>query len=65
METARGNQPGSSNMYGPLADFLDLARISFPQPPSLATPANPLPGLVAYQAQPILPAPASTVPSRS
>ena len=27
-----------------LADFLDPSGISFPEPPSLATPANPLPG---------------------
>ncbi len=49
-----------------LADFLDVARISFPEPPSLAAPANPLPGLVTgYQGQPVPPAPASTVPAGS
>jgi phospholipase C len=47
-----------------LEDFLDVARISFPEPPSLAAPANPLPGLVSgYQGQPVPPAPASTVPA--
>jgi hypothetical protein len=41
-----------------LADFLDVARIFFPEPPSLAAPANPLPGLVAgCQGQPVPPAP--------
>ncbi len=49
-----------------LADFLDPSVMSFAEPPDLAAPANPLPGLVqGYQGQPVPPAPASTVPTGS
>jgi phospholipase C len=41
-----------------LIDFLDTSRLSFPEPPSLAAPANPLPGLLkAYQGIPDPPPP--------
>ena len=37
-----------------LADFLDPSVMSFAEPPDLAAPANPLPGLVqGYQGQPV------------
>jgi phospholipase C len=49
-----------------LADFLDPAVMAFAEPPDLAAPANPLPGLVqGYQGQPVPPSPASTVPAGS
>ena len=42
------------------------AVMSFAEPPDLAAPANPLPGLVrGYQGQPVPPAPAATVPAGS
>jgi phospholipase C len=48
-----------------LMDFLDTSHMTFAEPPELAAPANPLPGLVqGYQGQPEPPSPASTVPSR-
>jgi phospholipase C len=48
-----------------LMDFLDTSHMTFGEPPELAAPANPLPGLVqGYQGQPEPPSPASTVPSR-
>jgi phospholipase C len=47
-----------------LADFLDPSVLSFPEPPDLAAPANPLPGLLqGYQGQPVPPPAASTVPA--
>jgi phospholipase C len=47
-----------------LMDFLDTSRMTFPEPPELAAPANPLPGLLqGYQGQPVPPSPASTVPT--
>jgi phospholipase C len=47
-----------------IADFLDMSKMTFPEPPTLATPANPAPGLLsAYQyGQPSPPAPKSTKP---
>jgi phospholipase C len=49
-----------------LTDFLDPAVMAFAEPPDLAAPANPLPGLVqGYQGQPMPPAPASTAPMGS
>jgi phospholipase C len=46
-----------------LADFLNPARMSFSEPPDLAAPANPLPGLVqGYQGQPAPPSPSATTP---
>src|SRR5271156_3032814 len=49
-----------------LADFLDPSVMSFAEPPELAAPANPGPGLVqGYQGQPVPPSPASTVPAPS
>jgi phospholipase C len=49
-----------------LADFLDPSVMAFAEPPDLAAPANPLPGLVqGYQGQPVPPTPASTVPTGS
>jgi phospholipase C len=49
-----------------LADFLDPSVMSFAEPPELAAPANPAPGLVrGYQGQPVPPSPASTVPAGS
>ena len=43
---------------------LDPSVMSFAEPPELAAPANPGPGLVqGYQGQPVPPAPASTVPA--
>jgi phospholipase C len=49
-----------------IADFLDTSQMSFPEPPALAAPANPEPGLVvAYQqGQPAPPGPAQTVPTK-
>jgi hypothetical protein len=48
-----------------LKDFLDTSEMTFAEPPELAAPANPLPGLVqGYQGQPVPPSPASTVPPR-
>ena len=47
-----------------LGDFLDTSVMSFADPPELAAPANPLPGLLqGYQGQPTPPSPASTAPS--
>jgi phospholipase C len=48
-----------------LADFLDTSQMSFPEPPDLAKPANPEPGLVqGYEnGQPLPPSPSQTVPS--
>ncbi len=49
-----------------LMDFLDTSVMTFAEPPELAAPANPLPGLEqGYQGQPVPPSPASTVPSGS
>jgi phospholipase C len=49
-----------------LADFLDTTAMTFPEPPELAAPANPLPGLIqGYQGQPVPPSPSSTVPPGS
>ena len=46
-----------------VADFLDMSHPTFAEPPSLATPANPVPGLVAgYQGQPSPPPPSATTP---
>jgi phospholipase C len=47
-----------------LADFLNPSVLSFPEPPTLAKPANPLPELfLGYKnGQPVPPAPAATVP---
>lgn len=47
-----------------IADFLDPTRPAFLEPPSLAKPANPLPGLVAgyERGQPAPPTPAQTRP---
>ena len=40
-----------------LGDFLDTSVMSFAEPPTLAAPANPVPGLVqGYQGQPVPPA---------
>ena len=37
-----------------LADFLDTSAMTFAEPPDLAAPANPLPGLLqGYQGQPV------------
>jgi phospholipase C len=49
-----------------IADFLDTSQMSFPEPPTLAAPANPEPGLlVAYQqGQPAPPSPGQTVPTK-
>ncbi len=47
-----------------LADFLDPSAMSFREPPTLAKPANPLPGLLqGYKGQPVPPAPSATVPA--
>jgi phospholipase C len=47
-----------------LADFLDTSVMSFGEPPTLAKPANPVPGLLkGYDGQPVPPAPASTTPA--
>ncbi|HET6915287.1 MAG TPA: alkaline phosphatase family protein [Acidimicrobiales bacterium] len=47
-----------------IADFLDMSNMSFGEPPELAAPANPVPGLVAgYSGQPSPPPPSSTTPS--
>lgn len=49
-------------------DFLDPSVMAFAEPPDLAAPANPLPGLVqGSQGQPVpaAPAPASSVPPGS
>jgi phospholipase C len=41
-----------------LIDFLDTTRMSFPDPPTLAEPANPVPGLLqSYQGTPLPPSP--------
>ena len=46
-----------------LADFLDPTAMAFAEPPDLASPANPLPGLVqGYGGQPVPPAPGATAP---
>jgi phospholipase C len=49
-----------------IADFLDTSQMSFPEPPTLAAPANPEPGLLAayQQGQPAPPSPTQTVPTR-
>ncbi|MFZ0668028.1 MAG: alkaline phosphatase family protein [Acidimicrobiales bacterium] len=49
-----------------IADFLDVSKMTFPEPPTLAAPANPGPGLQsAYRyGQPAPPSPASTKPPR-
>jgi len=40
-----------------LMDFLDLSTMAFAEPPTLAAPANPVPGLLrGYQGQPLPPA---------
>ena len=42
-----------------LIDFLDTSKMAFADPPTLAAPANPPPGLLrSYQGQPAAPAPA-------
>jgi phospholipase C len=47
-----------------LADFLDPSVLSFLDPPELAAPANPLPGLLqGYQGQPVPPPASSTAPA--
>jgi phospholipase C len=47
-----------------LGDFLDTSVMSFAEPPTLAAPANPVPGLVqGYQGQPVPPSPAATAPA--
>jgi phospholipase C len=47
-----------------LIDFLDPSVMRFPEPPDLAKPANPLPGLLrGYKGQPVPPPPSATVPS--
>jgi phospholipase C len=47
-----------------LADFLNPSVVAFPEPPELAAPANPLPGLVqGYHGQPVPPAPGATAPA--
>ena len=49
-----------------LEGFLDPSVMSFAEPPDLAAPANPLPGLLqGYQGQPVPPAPAATAPAGS
>ncbi len=47
-----------------IADFLDTSQMTFPEPPVLASPADPQPGLLlAYQqGQPAPPSPAQTKP---
>ena len=46
-----------------LMDFLDTSVMAFGEPPDLAPPANPVPGLIqGYQGQPAPPAPSSTKP---
>ncbi|HWE56491.1 MAG TPA: alkaline phosphatase family protein [Acidimicrobiales bacterium] len=46
-----------------IVDFLDQSHMTFAEPPELARPANPVPGLVkGYQGQPAPPAPSSTGP---
>jgi phospholipase C len=47
-----------------LADFLDTSRMSFAEPPTLAKPADPKPGLLAEykDGQPAPPAPSATTP---
>jgi phospholipase C len=40
-----------------VADFLDLSPMSFLEPPELAAPANPLPGLLASTGGPPPPPP--------
>ena len=48
---------------GSLIDFLDLSKMTFPEPPELAKPANPLPGLLdGYHGQPTPPPPSYTKP---
>ncbi len=48
-----------------LADFLDTSLMTFAEPPDLAAPANPLPGLIqGYQGQPVPPVPTATKPGR-
>jgi hypothetical protein len=45
-------------------DFLDTSVMSFAEPPELAKPANPLPGLLeGYSGQPSPPSPAATTPA--
>jgi phospholipase C len=46
-----------------MADFLDVSRMHFAEPPTLAAPANAVPGLVSgYKGQPAPPSPQSTTP---
>ncbi|HET6915467.1 MAG TPA: alkaline phosphatase family protein [Acidimicrobiales bacterium] len=46
-----------------VADFLDMSQMPFAEPPSLAAPANPVPGLVSgYSGQPSPPPPSATTP---
>jgi phospholipase C len=46
-----------------LMDFLDTSVMAFAEPPTLAQPANPLPGLLqGYKGQPAPPAPGATTP---
>lgn len=46
-----------------LADFLDPSVMTFAEPPDLAAPANPGPGLLqGYKGQPYPPSPAATTP---
>jgi hypothetical protein len=53
-ENARGTRAYRDANAATLADFLNVARMSFPEPPDLAAPANPLPGLLTgYQGQPV------------
>jgi phospholipase C len=45
-------------------DFLDTSVMSFAEPPDLAAPANPLPGLLkGYAGQPNPPSPSATTPA--
>jgi phospholipase C len=47
-----------------LMDFLDTSVMSFAEPPELAKPANPLPGLLeGYSGQPSPPSPSATTPA--
>ena len=46
-----------------LMDFLDTSVMAFSEPPALAAPANPVPGLIqGYQGQPSPPPPRATTP---
>ncbi len=47
-----------------IMDFLDTSVMSFAEPPSLAAPANPVPGLLkGYAGQPNPPSPSATTPA--